>query len=249
MRRLAHDPVVFLSSVLPVPEQRAESALPRQPGLPWSAKLVRSESGQVGLVGEVPRLVESCVGAALAREAVERARAWLDEAEPDPGATSSEGFAAEELEELLGEIRHPWRLLDDGACRLDVAHGGVVGRMELRRARAGGLWLCGRGAVGVGDGRSFLAQTRYALEANGRLRVARVSVGTGGGSAAWVVWDVVLPPELPREAALREGVGAVAAARASTEAALRALATPAIADAYLSLRTNVRPGVTRRRKQ
>jgi hypothetical protein len=64
-----------------------------------------------------------------------------------------------------------------------------------------------------------------------------------------VVWDAVLPPELPREAALREGVGAVATARASTEAALRALATPAIADAYLALRTNSRPDVTRRKKQ
>jgi len=249
MRRFAHDPVVFQSSILPVPEPLAESALPRQPGLPWPAKLARSESGEVGLVGEVPRLVESRVGAALAHEAVERARVWLDEGEPDPGATSGESFTAEGLEELLGESPHPWQLLEDGACRLDVAHGGVVGRMELRRVRAGGLWLCGRGAVGVGDGRSFLAQTRYALEANSRLRVARVSVGSGGGSAAWVVWDAVLPPELPREAALREGVGAVATARASTEAALRALATPAIADAYLALRTNSRPDVTRRKKQ
>ena len=90
--------------------------------------------------------------------------------------------------------------------------------------------------------------TRYALEANRRLRVGRISVGTGGGAAAWVVWDAVLPAELPPEAALREGVGAVATARALTEAPLRALADPTIADAYLALRTNSRPGVTRRKK-
>jgi hypothetical protein len=249
MRRLANDPVVFLSGVLPVPQQLAESALARQPGLPWPAKLVRCESGEVGLVGEVPRLVEPRAGAAIVRRAVEAARVWLDAAEPDPAATSSDAWTAEELEDLLDETAYPWQLLEDGACRLDVTHDGVVGRMELRRVTAGGLRLCGRGAVGVGDGRSFLAQTRYALEANSRLRLARVSVGSGGGSAAWVVWDVVLPGEVPLEAALREGVGAVATARAVTEAALRALATPAVAEAYLALRTNSRPGNSRRRKE
>jgi hypothetical protein len=248
MTRLASDPVVFLSRVLPVPETLAESSLPRQPGLPWPAKLVRFESGDVGLLGEVPRLVEPSAGAGLARQAVEGARAWLDAAEA-PGGTMGPGWTEAELVELLAEAPFPWRLLEDGQCRLDVALDGVVGRVELGRLTAGGLRLCARGAVGVGEGRSFLAQTRYALEANSRLRVARVSVGSGGGAAAWVAWDAVLPPELPLEAALREGVGAVATARASTEAALRALATPAIAEAYLALRTNSRPDVTRRRKQ
>ncbi len=249
MRRLADDPVVFLSSVLPVPEELAERALPRQPNLPWPAKLVQFESGEAGLVAEVPRLVEPRAGAALARQAVEGAHVWLNAAEPDPDTTTIDGWSAEELEELLDEAPYPWRLLEDGVCRLDVAHDGVVGRMELRRVTAGGLRLCGQGAVGVGDGRSLLAQTRYALEANSRLRLARVSLGGGGGSAAWVVWDVVLPGEVPLEAALREGVGAVATARAVTEVALRALATPAVAEAYLALRANSRPGVSRRRRE
>ena len=101
--------------------------------------------------------------------------------------------------------------------------------------------------MGVGDGRSFPALVRYALETNRRLRLARLSLGTGGGAAAWVVWDAVIPAELPLAAALREGVGAVTAARALTEAPLRALADPIVADAYLALRTNGRPGVHRRK--
>ena len=96
---------------------------------------------------------------------------------------------------------------------------------------------------------AFLRIIRYALEANSRLRLSRVSIGSGGGSAAWVIWDAVLPAEVPAEAALHEGVGAVATARALTEAALRALGTPAVADAYLALRTNSRPVATRRRKE
>jgi hypothetical protein len=242
------DPVVFVSRLLPVPEEQAESALSRQPDLPWPAKLVGSEGGESGIVAEVPRLVPADAGAALVRRAVEQARAWLDDVEAAPDPTPQPVTTDDALEELLDGSVYSWRRLEDGAYGLDVTHGGVVGRQELRPLSARGLRLCARGAVGVGAGRSFLALTRYALEANRRLRVGRISVGTGGGAAAWVVWDAVLPAELPLEAALREGVGAVATARALTEAPLRALADPTIADAYLALRTNSRPGVTRRKK-
>lgn len=245
MTALVHDPIVFQSPASPVAREVAERALTRQPGLAWPAKLVAAPDGATGLVSEVPRLVEPSVGAALVRQAAHASLAWLDDDAPD-GAPPDDDAASEGLEDLLSEAPHPFRRLDDGGYGLDVAHEGVVGRIEVRATAAGGLWLSARGAVGVGDGRSLPALVAFALEVNRRLRVARLSVGAGGGSAAWLVWDAVLPAGLPAGRALEEGVGAVATARALSEGALRALADPTVAEAFLALRTNRRP-VRRRR--
>ena len=55
------------------------------------------------------------------------------------------------------------------------------------------------------------------------------------------MWDAVLPQGLCLDRALPEAVDAVVAARALTAQALRALATPAVARTYLSIRANCRP--------
>ena len=232
------DPVVVQSRFLPVLREVAHRALPRQPELPWPAKLVLSREGTPGLVAEVPRLGARAQAAELADQALLAGRAWLDDEAPESAPANRE---AGELEALLEAGPHPWSRLEEGGYRLDVEHRGVVGRMRLEPFPTGALHLLAEGAVGLGDASAWDVLRDYALEVNGRLRLARVSVGSGGGPAAWVVWDVVLPAGLPQERALGEGVGALVAARALTEESLRALAVPAGADRYRSLRANGRP--------
>lgn len=231
------DPVVIQSGFLPVPRQEALCALQRQPELPWPAKLILSRDGTAGLVAEVPQLGPHARSFELAEESLAAARSWLADGPAEP---QSQALEDPELEALLSAGPEPWSREDDGGYRLDITHRGVVGRLRLEGCATGALHLIARGAVGLEEPSAVEALAEYALEVNGRLRLTRVSVGSGGGAAVWVVWDLVLPSGLPRERALREGVGAVVAGRALTEESLRALAVPTVADAYLSLRANGR---------
>jgi hypothetical protein len=90
-------------------------------------------------------------------------------------------------------------------------------------------------AVAYGAPHCQRALERFALSANGRLRLTRVSVSAGGASLVRITWEACLVPELQAEIVLPLLVRAVACAHASTSSGLTALGDPRVARGYLDL--------------
>jgi hypothetical protein len=80
------------------------------------------------------------------------------------------------------------------------------------------------------------AQAHFALEANRRLRVARLGVVGSSNGAVQTVWDAVVPGVVPVERVLPAAIDAVLFARLETGRELSALSDPQIAAAYLDHR-------------
>jgi hypothetical protein len=74
------------------------------------------------------------------------------------------------------------------------------------------------------------------LEANARVRLARIGVIPSGEGSARVTWDAVASPGVALEQALPAAVEAVVGAHAATRRELRALSHGAVARAYLDAR-------------
>lgn len=232
------DPVVFETELWPVPAARAVAALARQPGLAAPAKLVRSRAGETGLVGEVPRLAGLADGPGLAERALAAARAWLEGGWLEGGEPSPAGGPApERVERALAEGPYAFARLAADRWRVDADPDGVVARLEVAAAGPDAVRVVAEGAVALPGPECFGALSAFALAANRRLRLARLSLRAGAGSAR-VTWDCVVPVCLPLAEALREALEAVAAARALCAGPLRALANPALAELYLSLRAD-----------
>jgi hypothetical protein len=88
----------------------------------------------------------------------------------------------------------------------------------------------------VEEGLGAVAMRLLALEANRRLRFARISVSEADGRAMRIVWDAVLPGELADTAAMERAIEALIGARAETLRPLRALGRASIASKYTDLR-------------
>jgi hypothetical protein len=86
----------------------------------------------------------------------------------------------------------------------------------------------------MGAPESRAALLRFALEANARMRLTRLTVVPEAGQAR-VRWDVVLPRCVELERALPAAIEAVVGGHAASHTALRALAHPVVARAYLTV--------------
>ena len=185
--------------------------------------------------------------AQLAREALSLGRRWLDEGLP--GSPSTHAVAnAETWREL---VPRPSEVLPGGSLRVHAPGEPGSVRLQLDALPGGAARVWTASAVPVASPQVARALALFALDANRRLRLARLSLSaaTHGGTTdrviARVVWDAVLPAEVVGEDAVRAALEAVAAAHAETRRALRALSSRTLAEAYLAFAGAAEPNSNR----
>ena len=182
---------------------------------------------------------------------------------PVSAACEPDEARRESIETGLAELHWCFARIEDGSYRVNAfestslarragrgAPGGVSQPiLQLRvealagndtvsasgRAGPRGERITSKGAVAYEAPHCLRALTLLALDANRRLRFARITVASAGAAVARIEWDAVLPAELPPAQALPVLVEAVACARAATEPALSALADAGLARAWLDL--------------
>jgi hypothetical protein len=205
----------------------------RQAELLAPAKLALSTEGDCELRAEVRRSSQ-LDAAKLARGALDLGRAWLaGEAACASGAPAD----AEDLAGALAELPVAW-VWERGAADGFRIHATAFGE-SLRLgvdAVAGGAQVIARSALATHDAAVRRALERFALEANRRLRLARIGLAARDGETTAVTWDVVTPPEVDLTDALPTAVEAVVRAHAATRRGLRVLCHEEIARRYLDAR-------------
>jgi len=224
----------------------AGGAIARHADLLAPAKLALADDGSLELHAEV--LASGDADArALARDALDRGRGWLDGASPEARASAA---SAEDLAGALAELptAWAWERGDDGALRIHATAFGESVRIAV--ASAGGeVQVIARSAMPAPRPAQQRALQRFALESNRRLRLARIGLSASGDDALGISWDVVAPPDAELSTWLPVAVEAVARAHAATRTALRALAHNEVARAYLDARAvGGREAAPRRRR-
>lgn len=212
-----------------IDEEAARAALARQPALRAPAKLACAATGGVELCVEL--LNQTGLDVEQEAEGVlTRASAWLAGLEGDRDVPSCDG---EILASALACLPTAWtsETRADGGHHVHATAFGDSVRLRVE-ASGGGARVFVESAVPTADPESVRALMRFALEANARLRLARVSVAAHGG-AVRVTWDAVTSPGAALERAVPAVVEAVAGAHATTRRALRALGHAPVARAYL----------------
>ena len=136
---------------------------------------------------------------------------------------------------VLDELPWPWEECDDERRLIHASERGAECRLELRW-RDRHLHVSAQDLVLTAEnGRVGAALASFALGANRRLRLARLTVAPAGGTNLRAQWDAVVPFGAALERTLAMAVAAVIGARAETARPLRALSQPAAAEAYLRL--------------
>jgi len=236
--RLRCEPKLVIGSVGPLPLDAGLAALSIQADLPVPVKLAMAPHG-VDLVAEIPRGGgDPLRGETVALAALDTAWRWLAHrgggAPCAPSAVTVDAAWWADSMKRIGWTAEPLQGDDEW---IHVRHPAVSWRLLARPLGARTLQLTA-GPVGVrrAGARAARAMMLLALEANARLRLARVSVRRHDDSVAEASWDVVLAaPDEPEEW-LDAAVEALVIARGETERALRALAAEAVHDAYLRAR-------------
>jgi hypothetical protein len=210
-------------------EELASSAL--DAALAW---LVR------GAPAGAPEAGAPASGAAGGSENAARSEnaAGSEDARVSAGATAAAGGA-----ELHGWVAAAAAALgfraemaEEGGERVYATPAGrPASRLRVARAAGGALLVSSATSVRLRAPRAAQALPLFALEASGRLRLARITVLPAAG-AMRIAWEAVLPAALPPEPALACALEAVALARAETARLFAALAEAEVADAYLALR-------------
>ncbi len=231
--RRCNDPAVVAFTLGPLPLQCALAALERQTELAAPAKLARFGGDEPVLLAEVGwRQATSDDAERRARDALGRACQWLcgeTAGDPDDGAATLASFV-----QTAKELGWPATEATPGVFRLDVHTNGWPHRIFASALGCNALRLALPSCVlRVRDAQVARALALFALEANARLRFARLAMPSTSGERARVSWDVIVPAQAPPDT-LASAVEALTVARDETERALRALGTPAIADAFLN---------------
>ncbi len=224
----------MLVATLGCPGLAPETALARQPELLAPVKLAAAAGGGAELRAELLR-ARGVDTEALARSALERAGVWLA---GDGGPVADvEAVDAEEVAAGLAELPRAWAWEPRGADGFHV-HATAFGTSAriVVEARAGTARAFVRSAVPATGLETRAALVHFALEANARLRLARIGVAADDDGTARLTWDAVASPGVALERALPAAVEAVAGAHAATRRALRALSHAAVARIYLDAR-------------
>ncbi len=232
---LAVEPMLITASVGPLPLDCALAGLERQPDLRVPVKFTLSASGVCHLRAEVPDdgARERC--AADARAALDSALTALA-GDVGQRARLAPPPAAARFGEVLEQLGWNAAREESGGYRIHGPGVGTATRLMAQPLHAGGVHVTASTlAIRTAGGRSARALALFALEANGRFRLARLTVSASDGVAR-AGWDAVLPAAGVCADSLATAVGALLVARAETERALRALAKAAVADAYLEAR-------------
>jgi len=230
--RRFHATSLLLEAIAPLGFDDALAALARQATLAVPVKVMRGHPGGSALLAEIPFEgdLERCrrdAGAAL-----DAALAWLARG---PAAVESTEDRCAALEEAVATLGWTMEAGTDGEFAARTSPPGAPLRI---RALAGGALRVAHlaTALRVPDARSGHAVRLLALEANAWLRLARLGVSGPPAGVLHVERDVILPAGITLERWLGEAAHALDAAQRETGRALRALATPEVAAAYLAAR-------------
>jgi len=218
----------------PLPTDRALERITDLARLRAPAKLVLRTGGEAGLLAEIPRAIAPERAEACVRTALDDATRWLDDPvdpawAPDPAQAAKTGLA-EAAADLPGSlVSRP-----DSSLRVD-APGGA--RLHLDVDANGTTRVACEQALEVVSAEPARALSRFALETNGRLRLARLAVAWDRSAVVTLTWDALLPAGLPLGRTLSDAAQAVSAAWAATHRALRLLASEPLASEFLQLRS------------
>ena len=209
----------------------APDAIARQAELLAPAKLALSSHGEPELLAEVLRTSEADAPK-LARNALDVARAWLDGEAPSLPESDQDDLAS-----ALAELPAAWvwERSEGDDYRVHATAFGESVRLAVS-AVAGGAQVIARSALATSELATRPALLRFALDANRRLRLARIGLTDLDDETTAVTWDAVTPAGLDLSRALPVAVEAVVRGHAATRRSLRALCHAPVARAYLDSR-------------
>lgn len=230
MTQLEIESLVCVARSGPLPSS-VLSALGRQFACEAPVKLARAVDGRPELRAEVLRR-SGKDAAKLARDALDAGQVWLaGDAPRHRGAAPTPDEVAAGLEEL--PPAWAWEPDEEDGFHVHATGFGAMLRLGVRSC-AGGAQVIARSALPSQQAGSHRALVQFALDANRRFRLARLSVGAEVGRPTAVCWDAVVPADgLGRD--LPAAVEAVVAAHAATLLPLRALCQEPVAGSYLAL--------------
>lgn len=231
------DGVLMQAVMGPLDIHRAQQALVRQQALNAPVKLAVSTGGTASLIAEVPSGGDGPWCKEQVGRALREGWAWFEEARNGSPEAAPAADLPSDVEKILAELECTWTV--DGAGTYRV-HGLDIPSVLLIECLAGETVRVSypATAIRVATAGACSAMAYFALEANARLRFARVSVAPAGGAddVVNVGWDAMLFAGRFADRWLAEAVAAVSVAHAETARAMRALATDAVASAYLQAR-------------
>jgi hypothetical protein len=238
LRSLRIEPDLVAAGLEGLDAECLRAALPAQPDLCAPAKLALAPGGGAELWAEVPRQRDLAPAKRLAERALDQALAWLSGAAAAPAPSARAASRGEEIEAALAALPWEYSRDADGSHRLHARDPRDPARILVAERTGGCVAVSTATWLRLPRPRALDALAHFALEANRRLRLARLSVAPRSGGAAQVVWDAILPAKLPADPALGELAAAVAGARALTARPLAALADPRVAETYLGARAS-----------
>jgi hypothetical protein len=212
-------------------DAESRGAIARQTELLAPAKLALSTHGEPELLAEVLRSCETDAPK-LARNALDVARAWLSGEAPAIAASDEEDLAS-----ALAELpaAWAWERGEGDDYRVHATAFGESVRLAVS-AVAGGAQVIARSALATSEPGTRPALVRFALDANRRLRLARIGLNDMDDETTAVTWDAVTPTGVDLSRALPAAVEAVVRGHAATRRSLRALCHAPVARAYLDSR-------------
>ncbi len=246
------EPTLVAVTTQPLPFDTARVGLSHQLDFIAPVKFGLTAEGTGCAIAEIARVADPHDCEKLAGQALDGLESWIDRGCPANGEARWDGespviardtadAADLEITGSLDKIGWSWEAVGEASYRVHATtDSGSIGRLEIDRIGSNALRVSSVSTVRVSDVVAKEALAHFALEANRRLRIARLTVPDTDDEAMQLVWDAVAPAELPVSAILPRLIEAVAFARAETSLALVALADECIANVYLDHRFPVR---------
>jgi hypothetical protein len=247
-RSLQLEPHLVAMIAQPLPLQTALLGLSRQQSLIAPVKFALTAEGVGCAIAEISRVADLHDCEKLAGQALDAVERWLEcecpSCDTAPADSESPLIARDttdpvdsEIAQSLDELGWSWKAIGEAKYQIHVAtDSGSIGRVEIQQIGSNAVRASSVSTVRVDDAIAREALAHFALEANRRLRIARLTVFSAEDDATQLVWDAVAPAELPTLAVLPRLIEAVGFARAETSLAIVALADEQIAGAYLDHR-------------
>ncbi|MBW2243713.1 MAG: hypothetical protein JRH01_17150 [Deltaproteobacteria bacterium] len=229
MTQIEFESQLVVAREFPLPLSDA-SSLARQPVCAAAVKLALDADGRLELRAEILRR-GGRDAAKLARDALDVGRAWLADAAKHPGAHPG----PDEVEGALEELPRAWAWgpAPEGGFHVHATGFGVTARVAVHLC-PGGAHVVVCSSLPAEDIGKSSALADFALRANRRLRLARISIDSESAGSTGVSWDAFIVSDA-LDSDLCETVEAVLGAHAATQRSLRALCEAPVAAAYLAM--------------
>jgi hypothetical protein len=223
----------------PIASQAAFAGLGFQPTLGSPAKLAWGAKHGFELMAEVSREGNLHDAEQEARGALDDAMAWLGNG---IAATVGPSMPGARLVEILKGLGCAVRPASNAACFADVRLGSSIHRILVGEMPDTSARLSFPAAILRVEAEEVrYAVELFALEANCRLRLARVSATPVASDRMRLTWDVVVSGGSRLARRLPDAFEALVIARDETARPLRILRSPHVAEAYLAAREHAAP--------